>query len=207
MLYNYPTCWKLLAQMESTNVSQSSWPTYSSGTPQHLQQIISFPWIWSITVIIPIFRASKSASNVASYHPICLTSCIVKLLECILADLYYITETKQLFSCSCLWSDFQKGRSCKDQILQIKQAIEDGFQWKSMQQSVLVLLNLSKAYNTVWREKLLLYMLDMGISATIVCWLGSDSDQGVFNCSLYSVTADISDKTYHKNSYWLHCCS
>ena len=46
-----------------------------------------------ITVIIPILKASKSACDVASYRPISITSCIVKMLEHILAEsLYYIAE-------------------------------------------------------------------------------------------------------------------
>ena len=42
-----------------------------------------------------------------------------------------------------------------------------------MHRSVLVLLNFSKAYNNIWREKLLLRMLDMGIPITIIRWLRS----------------------------------
>ena len=42
-----------------------------------------------------------------------------------------------------------------------------------MQRSVLTLLDFSKAYDTVWREKLLLYMLNTGIPPTFVCWIRS----------------------------------
>lgn len=79
-------------------------------------------------------------------------SCIAKLLECIQAG-------------------FQKGHSCEDQVLQIVQAIKNGFQKKPMQRSVLALLDFREAFDTVWREKLLLHMLSMGILATIIRWL------------------------------------
>ena len=109
-----------------------------------------------IAFVILILKAGKSASNLASYWPISLISCIAKLLESILADhIYYISELKHLFS--CFQVGFQKQRGCKDQILQIVQAIEDCFQWKPMQRSVLVLLKFSKAYNVAWREQLLLH--------------------------------------------------
>ena len=50
-------------------------------------------------MIIPLLKAGKSPGEVASFCPISLTSCIVKLLERILADcLYYIAETNNLFS-------------------------------------------------------------------------------------------------------------
>ena len=128
--------------------------------------------IWRVAVIIPILKAGKPASEVASYRHINLTSCVVKLLEQMLADrLYYIAETKNLFS--PFQAGFRRGRSCKDQILRIVQEIEDGFQKKPMLRSVLVLLDFSKTYDTVWRQKLLLRMLDMGISITIICWLCS----------------------------------
>ena len=75
------------------------------------------------------------ASEVVSYHPISLTSCIVKLFERILTDgLCYIAESKHLF---CHFqTGFRKGHKCEDQILQIVQAIEDGFK-KGNQCSVL----------------------------------------------------------------------
>ena len=85
------------------------------------------PRIWGVAVIIPILKAGKPASEVALYHPISLTSCVVKLLERMLADrLYYIAETKNLFR--PFQAGFRRGCSCEDQILCTVQAIEDGFQ-------------------------------------------------------------------------------
>ena len=52
------------------------------------------PQIWRVATIIRLLKAEKSPSEVASFCPISLTSCVVKLLECIFADrLYYIAET------------------------------------------------------------------------------------------------------------------
>ena len=125
-----------------------------------------------MAIIIPILKAGEPPSEVTSYQPISLTSCVVKLLERMLADrLYYLAETKNLFS--HFQAGFRKGRSSEDQVLRIVQAIEDGFQKKPMNCSVLVLLDFSKAYNTVWRKKLLLHILDIGIPLSIICWLRS----------------------------------
>ena len=68
---------------------------------------------------------------------------------------------------------FHKGRSCEDQITRIVQAIEDGFQQRTMQRSILTLTDFSKAYDTVWREKLLLHMLDTGIPPPFIRWIQS----------------------------------
>ena len=84
------------------------------------------PRIWRVATIIPLLKAGKSPCEVASFRPISLTSCVVKLLERIIADrLYYIAETNNMFS--RFQAGFRKGRSCEDQITRIVQAIEDGF--------------------------------------------------------------------------------
>ena len=129
------------------------------------------PPIWRIATIIPLLKAGKS-SEVVSYLPICLTSCVVKLLERILANrLYYIVKTNNLFS--QFQASFGKGRSCQDQITQIVQAIKDGFQQRPMKRSVLTLLDFCNAYDMVWREKPLLHMLDTGIPSTFIRWIRS----------------------------------
>ena len=57
------------------------------------------PQIWRVAPIIPLLKAGAFPSKVALFHPISLTSCVVKLLECILANrLYYIAETNNMFS-------------------------------------------------------------------------------------------------------------
>ena len=130
------------------------------------------PRIWRVATIIPLLKAGKSPSEVASLRLISLTSCVVKLLERIPANcLYYIAETNNMSS----WfqAGFHKGRSCEDQITQTAQAIEDGLQQRPMKCSVLTLLDFSKAYDTVWREKLLLPMLNTGIPPTLIRWIQS----------------------------------
>ena len=150
--------------------------------PLALQELLSIfnssfslahcPGIWRVATIIPLLKAGKSPSEVASFRPISLTSCVDKLLERIIAyPLYYIAETNNMFS--RFQAGFHKGPSCEDQITQIVQAIEDGFQQRLMQRSVLTLLDFSKAYDTVWREKLLLHMLNTGIPPTFIRWIRS----------------------------------
>ena len=68
---------------------------------------------------------------------------------------------------------FRKLRSCEDQVLRITQSISDGFQEKPSKRGVLVLLDYSKAYDTVWREELLLGMLNKGVPARLVRWLAA----------------------------------
>ena len=138
----------------------------SSFSLAHCPQILRF------ATIIPLLKAGKSPSEVASFRPFSLTSCVAKLLERILADsLYHIAETINMFS--RFQASFHKDRSCEDQITQIVQAIKDGFQQRPMQRYTLTLLDYSKAYNTVWKEKLLLHMLNIEILPIFIHWIRS----------------------------------
>ena len=150
--------------------------------PLALQELLSIfnssfsvahcPRIWRVATIIRLLKPGKSPSEVASFCPISLKLCAVKLLERILADRQYcIAETNNIFS--RFQTGFCKGRSCEDQITRIVQTIEDGFQQHPMKRSVLTLLDFSKAYDTVSREKLLVLMLKSGIPPTFIRWISS----------------------------------
>lgn len=104
----------------------------------------------------------ENQSDLASYRPVSLTSCIAKVLERMIAEyLYHLTETNNWFS--NLQAGFRKKHSCMDQIIRLSQAIKDGFQRKPMNRAVMVLLDYSKAFDTVWRARLLLSMADKGV--------------------------------------------
>ena len=83
--------------------------------------------------------------------------------------LYHYAESNKIFSPH--QAGFRKDRGCEDQITRVIQQIQDGFHSKPMKRSVLVLLDFSKAYDMVWREKLLLSMLKQGIPPGLVKWI------------------------------------
>ena len=57
------------------------------------------PQIWRQAIIITLLKAGKPASELASFRPISLTSCICKTFECMLSDrLCHIVETRNLLS-------------------------------------------------------------------------------------------------------------
>ena len=70
-----------------------------------------------------------------------------------------------------LQAGFRKGFSCEDQTIRLSQAIEDGFQRRPMNRAVMVLLDYSKAFDTVWRARLLLSMSEKGVPLEYVKWL------------------------------------
>ena len=85
--------------------------------------------------------------------------------------LYHLAERNEWFS--SLQAGFRQGHSCMDQIIRLSQAIEDGFQSKPMKRAVMVLLDYSKAFDTVWRSKLLTSMADKGVPLEYIKWLYS----------------------------------
>ena len=132
----------------------------------------SVPQSWRNAIIIPLLKAGKPATQLSSFRPISLTSCIVKVLERMLASrIYDLAESKHWFS--DLQAGFRKGRSCVDQILRIVHGISDGFQKNPMQRSVLALLDLSKAYDKVWQQKLILSMHHAGVPLNILRWVSA----------------------------------
>ncbi len=115
-------------------------------------------------------KAGKPPSEIASFRPVSLTSVAVKILERMIANrLYCLAEENGWFS--HLQAGFRQNRSCGDQIIRLTQAIEDGFQKKRMERSVLVLLDFSKAYDMVWQEKLLVGMAEKGVPTQYLRWL------------------------------------
>ena len=116
--------------------------------------------------IIPLLKADKSPSDLASFRPVSLTSCIVKLLERLIANRIY-TMAEQKGWLHAAQAGFRKGRSCEDQITRVIQSINDGLNSVPMKRSVLVLLDFSKAYDTVWRQKLLVTLDEIGLPSYI----------------------------------------
>lgn len=114
---------------------------------------------WKRAKVVAVLKPNKSAENPANYRPISLLSCCLKLFErCLLGRIHPIIENviqKEQ-------ARFQKGRSCCDQVLALTNYLELGFE-KNMKTGV-VFLDLSAAYDTVWKRGLL-----MKLSEVIPC--------------------------------------
>ena len=100
-----------------------------------------------------------------------------------LADrLYYIAETKNPFSPFSSRIPYFTYRSGSRRKKPMKK--------KPMHRSVLVLFDFNKAYDTVWREKLLLRMLVMGIPITTIRWLHSFLNDRRARVQLFNVLSN-----------------
>ena len=132
----------------------------------------NIPQLWRHAIIIPLLKAGKAAREIESFRPISLTSCVVKVLERLIADrLYNMAENRD-------WivkqqAGFRKARSCEDQVTKLIQSISDGFQHKKPQRTVMALLDYSKAYDRTWRERLLLKLSKLGAPQQMIRWISA----------------------------------
>lgn len=99
------------------------------------------------SIIIAILKPGKSADDPTKYRPISLLSIMYKLLE----PLIYNRIKGQIDS---VLPDeeaaFRENRSCGEQILTLTTYIEAGFQ-KNLK-TALALVDLSSAYDTIWKN-------------------------------------------------------
>ena len=125
------------------------------------------PTIWKEAVIRPIPKKGKDKRDPSSYHPISLLSCVGKLLERIINKrlIWHLESNSVLASTQRGYRQF---RSTEDQLALLTQDIEDAFQEKKKD---LVFFDLSKAFNKVWKEGLLLKLLRAGVHGKMYKWL------------------------------------
>ena len=62
-------------------------------------------------------------------------------------------------------------RSCEDQVLRMSQSISNGFKTRLASRTVLALLDFSKAFDTVWRDRLYEILLAKGVPRMMVSWI------------------------------------
>ena len=162
------------------------------------------PQGWRDAIIIPLLKAAKPPSDLASYRPVSLTSCVAKVVERMFAErLYHLAETNGWFA--SIQAGFRRGHSCVDQIIRLSQAIEDGFQQKPFHRAVMVLLDYSKAFDTVWRSKLLLSMAEKGVPIEYVSWINSFLQNRQARVRLHNETSGSrnSIKVYLRDVFYL----
>ena len=126
------------------------------------------PTIWKEAVIRPIPKKGKDKRDPPSYRLISLLSCVGKRLERIINKrlVWHLESNSVLASTQTGYRQF---RSTEDQLALLTQDIKDAFQEKK--KVLAVFFDLSKAFNKVWKEGLLLKLLRAGVHGKMYKWL------------------------------------
>ncbi|CAG2245306.1 unnamed protein product [Mytilus edulis] len=101
------------------------------------------PQCWKEAIMMPILKKGKNKSKASSYRPISLTSSCCKL----------------------------QYKSTEDQTTHLSQVVEDAFQSKKV--TLVVFVDLQRAFDKVWKDGLLAKMLRYGISGRMYKWTKS----------------------------------
>jgi ribonuclease HI/endonuclease/exonuclease/phosphatase family metal-dependent hydrolase len=122
---------------------------------------------WKLGLIVPIFKRGQiDKLNPNNYRPITLLSCVGKLFALILEiRLTEFCEVNQILSEE--QNGFRPDRSCIDNIYTIVELVQTRTRLKK--QTILCFIDLTKAYDIVFRDGLWQRLLDVGIDGDI--WL------------------------------------
>ncbi|GFR80810.1 RNA-directed DNA polymerase from mobile element jockey [Elysia marginata] len=114
----------------------------------------NIPQIWKEAIMIRICKQGKDQKKPEIYRPVSFMRCLGKTMKRMLykSEMNNILKEKE--------AGFRRGRCTEDQIILIAQGIEDGFQRKKP--TVVVWIDMEKAFNRVWRDGLLLKLKDSG---------------------------------------------
>ena len=115
----------------------------------------------------------KPLNSPASFRPISLTSCVLKLFErIILSRPLFFLESYSILSPR--QAGFRPGRSTLDQILYLSQSISDGFDKPRLgSRTILSTIDFSKTFDSVWHPALFHKLISAGLPPCFARWTHS----------------------------------
>ncbi|UYV84791.1 hypothetical protein LAZ67_X003521 [Cordylochernes scorpioides] len=132
----------------------------------------TLPKEWKHAIIIPIHKAGKIENHPQSYRPISLTSIPCKLMERMILNRmqYFLNKNKSLTKQQAA---FKKYHNTVDQIFYFTQKIQDNFQSKPTKSTIAAFIDLSQAFDRVWKGRLIKKLDKLGIRGKMMGWIGS----------------------------------
>ena len=126
------------------------------------------PKSWKSALILPFNKPGKDTKNAGNYRPIALTSHLCKWMEKVLVRrINYFLECRGLIA--PYQNGFRKGRSTMDAIVKVSNEMEKTFKMKELMN--IVFFDIEKAYDSMWKEGLLIKMNKMGIRGRFYNWV------------------------------------
>ena len=127
-----------------------------------------FPEDWRSANVIPLPKPGKDRRNPENYRPISLTSCFGKIFERMVGKrLEWFLETNNLLS--KFQSGFRKNHSTYDHIVRLETDIRKAFKHK--RHTTAVFLDISRAYDMVYRPALIWKLHRLGLRGHLAHYL------------------------------------
>jgi hypothetical protein len=129
------------------------------------------PRPWLNGRLVPILKPGKDPSQLDSYRPVCLMSVIAKTAETMITErmrwLYERSGREGGPALSMAQSGFREGRSTEDVLMKLVGDAQAGFHKDPQEQTLAVLVDLSRAFDKVDPELLLGWMARKGVPGMV----------------------------------------
>lgn len=136
-----------------------------------------FPKEWRIAKIVPILKPGKPTNLLSSYRPISLLSNISKLLENVIKEkLWQFIEDNGIIPEEQF--GFRPRHSTTHQVMRIKNHVKQQFHLGNS--TAMVLLDVEKAFDTVWHDGLIFKLLKLNFPKYLVKIIQSFMNQRSF---------------------------
>ena len=127
-----------------------------------------FPDVWKTAVLTPIPKG-KPVECASDLRPISLLSCIGKLYERLVHP-YVVEVTTSLGAVPSMQAGFQSGRSTHEHLASTTDFLRS---MSSKEACIGFFLDISKAYNTVWHDRLMLRLQELRFPRDICTFINS----------------------------------
>ena len=128
------------------------------------------PSLWKKAIVVPVLKSGKDPKKTASYRPISLISIMGKSMERIINNrLNWLLETNNVIANK--QAGFRIHRSTSEHIAKFSQCIKDALDDKCQLKAVYI--DFKSAYDSVWKENLLLKLAQSGIRSNLLQWFES----------------------------------
>lgn len=147
--------------------------THLANITNGIIKLQSYPDCLKKALIVPILKPGKSKNRADSYRPISLLSITAKVIDKIILKRIG-GETKKLKIIPHEQFGFRSGHSTVSQVVRIVHAAKENINCK--RNTVAAFLDMRKAFDTVWIERLLVKMWDGGFPLYLVKLINSYLD-------------------------------
>ena len=125
------------------------------------------PGIWKRAIVIPLLKPGKKPEEAASYRPVSLLSPIARIIERIA-----LPEIRKCVDLPSIQHGFRKGHSTTSALCNVSESVRCGLNKKRPpQRTVIVALDLKRAFDTVNHEILHKKILQSSLPGFLKIWL------------------------------------